>query len=264
MNDLFNQVDNRLLLIDAWENDNVIAGFTTRQSGVSDGAYQSLNVALHVNDSKKAVMENRQIVSESLNVDINDWICLNQIHSRRIIDLTERDDLTPFTHEPQIEADGLLTNKRKQFLVNFYADCVPLYFKSKDSEWIGIAHAGWKGTVDKIGPEMIKMLKNKGISEANIEVVIGPAISKLNYEVDDNVIKHIPLKYREEVLQRSRPNHYFLDLKRLNELILVDAGIKPTNIHVSSYCTYRDEKLFFSHRRDQGKTGRMMAFIYKQ
>ncbi|MGM8214392.1 peptidoglycan editing factor PgeF [Bacillaceae bacterium W0354] len=261
MDDLFKN-DQQLLKIIGWEEAGVLAGFSTRQYGVSEAPFDSLNVALHVNDSKDAVIRNRELVSEWLNRPLKDWFCINQIHSNKIIDLSDIDHQQSFYHDnPQINADGFITNHPKHLLVTFFADCVPLYFKSKSNDWIGLAHAGWRGTVNKIGPNMIDFFKNKGIEASNIEVVIGPCISAKHYEVDENVIQNIPIQYHNDVLKQTRPGHYLLDLKRLNRLFLVDAGVKDKNIKATDYCTFEEQQLFFSHRRDQGKTGRMLAYI---
>lgn len=262
MDDIFTQSNVGLIKVNHWESDGVIAGFTTRKHGVSESPYDSLNVALHVNDDRELVYENRKLVSKWLNRPLNEWICVNQVHGNSIIDLSNLNDTKQFHHNnPKVDADGLLTNNPEHLLVCFYADCVPLYFKSKRNDWVGLAHAGWRGTVNKIGKKMVELLIEKGLELEDIEVVIGPSISSQHYEVDEKVINFIPERYRQNVMKETRENHFLLDLKRLNYKYLVDAGININHIMITNYCTYKDREMFFSHRRDQGRTGRMMAYI---
>ncbi|MGP4072573.1 peptidoglycan editing factor PgeF [Piscibacillus sp. B03] len=257
--------ESNVLEVAPWNDRGVRAGFSTRKDGVSEKPYDSMNLGIHVNDHEEHVLKNRKMFSEQIGTDLTTWKSLNQVHSNVIIDLTDYTDQEKFNHHhPRMEADGLITNQKDHVLTAFYADCVPLLFMSKEANWIGIAHAGWKGTVQKIGPNMIELFKDKGIKPQEVEVVIGPCISKKNYEVDQRVIDNIPSKYHEEVLTPTTKGHYLLDLKRLNSQYLVDNGVSEENIYTTTYCTYDDEELLFSHRRDQGKTGRMMAYIYKE
>ncbi|WP_194840826.1 peptidoglycan editing factor PgeF [Filobacillus milosensis] len=252
------------LEVKPWKGSNVTAGFSTRQNGYSQAPFNSMNLGLHVKDQRVHVLKNRQKFSEWIKRPLSDWKSLNQVHSNEIIDLTTWDgDLNKLKHdEAAIDADGMLTDTPNHVLTAFYADCVPLLFKAKHSNLIGIAHAGWKGTVKNIGPLMVNKFMEKGIKPGEIEVIIGPCISKKNYEVDQRVVDHIPEAYHDEVLTPTTEGHFLLDLKRLNFLYLVDADVISDYIYITEYCTFKDEELFYSYRRDQGETGRMMAFIY--
>ncbi|MFD2638193.1 peptidoglycan editing factor PgeF [Piscibacillus salipiscarius] len=259
------QLVDDVLKVTPWNQSKVQAGFSTRKGGVSESPYQSMNLGIHVNDSETAVLKNREIFSQKANTDLSSWKAVNQVHSNNIMDLSKESGGHQYNHHhPEVDADGMITNQVGQVLTAFYADCVPLLFKSKDDHWIGIAHAGWKGTVSEIGPKMVHLFNEKGIDSKNLEVVIGPCISKNNYEVDQRVADHVPEKFHSEVLMPTREGHYLLDLKRLNTLFLVDNGVNESSVYITNYCTFNDEEWLFSHRRDQGKTGRMMAYLYKQ
>ncbi|WP_175614814.1 peptidoglycan editing factor PgeF [Piscibacillus halophilus] len=253
----------QLLEVSPWKESGVRAGFSTRKGGFSEPPFDSMNLGIHVHDQKEHVLKNRQRFSELIDTNLDQWKSLNQVHSDQIVDLSEPyDDQQYIHHDPKENADGMITNVKGDVLTAFYADCVPLLFKSKNSKWIGVAHAGWKGTVQEIGPKMIQRFGEKGIKPAEMEVVIGPCISKKNYEVDQRVVDHIPPKYHNEVLTPTTEGHYLLDLKRLNFLYLVDNDLNHDDIYITNYCTYEDEEWLYSYRRDKGKTGRMMAFIY--
>ncbi|MCD8502491.1 MAG: polyphenol oxidase family protein [Bacillaceae bacterium] len=128
---------------------------------------------------------------------------------------------------------------------------------------IGIAHAGWKGTVSKIGARMIEhWVKEEQSDLSDIYVAIGPAISKQYYEVDDFIIdkiNHLEIT-SSNLYKRIREGKYLLDLKLVNLHLLLKAGIKEHNIFISDYCTYKEKELFYSYRRNN-RTGRMISYI---
>ncbi|GAA0460678.1 peptidoglycan editing factor PgeF [Alkalibacillus silvisoli] len=253
-----------LLINSSWEKYGIKAGFTTRANGFSSKPYDSLNVGVHVDDKLESVLQNRQYISEQIGYPLESWNCLNQVHSTDVINLTEVDQSSTDHEKPKIDADGIFTNDPDQLLVTFYADCVPLYIAAPKQKWVGLAHAGWRGTVGGIGKKMIQSLEHQGATLDSIRVMIGPSITQTNYEVDDRVVTQIPQNYHAQVLKPSPNGRYLLDLKMLNYLYLKQAGLKDSQISMTNYCTYEEEELFYSFRRDEGQTGRMMAFISLQ
>ena len=264
MNEIFRQVGEQLLLFEGWEH--VTVAFTTRQGGVSDEPFATLNVGMHVEDDEDAVYKNRTIVAETLGLSIERWVCVHQVHGVHIEKVTKAhagkgvrtyDTALPHT-------DGLYTNERQLTLALCFADCVPLYFFAPNKQLIGVAHAGWKGTVHNIAGQMVKRWEEEGVAPQHIHVVIGPSIGRCCYVVDDRVITFVqkalancsPSLYNE-----TSRGQYALDLKEMNKQLLQQAGVPIQQIAVSSYCTSCERSLFFSHRRDGGKTGRMMALI---
>ncbi len=242
----------------------LIAGFTTKNGGVSEGAYETLNMGLHVADDEKKVLENRRILSDELNIPLHRWICGEQVHGTKVHPAgTEDAGKGSISYDSSISnVDGLIVNEVDSILATaFFADCVPLFFADPTTRIAGIAHAGWKGTVGQIAWEMVQELKKAGASLEDLKVVIGPCISKENYVVDDVVISHLTAKQKLKFTEEISPNQYLIDLKELNVDILVQSGVFRHNIEITKYCTLQDEKLFFSHRRDNGKTGRMLGFI---
>ncbi|WP_162297824.1 peptidoglycan editing factor PgeF [Halalkalibacillus sediminis] len=259
--EIFKLKDTHYLQIEDWERDGIIAGFSTRDGGFSESPYTSLNLGIHVNDKHDAVVQNRQKFNNTFHKSFAQWKCLNQVHSNLVIDFS--DDETPLRHDqPAIDADGMITNRKDHFLAMFYADCVPLFFRVKNTSLIGLAHAGWQGTVQGIGTVMADKLLSHGVSLEDVEVIIGPCISSTNYEVDEKVVQQIPAKFHNQVLEATSPGHFLLDLRKLNQLILTEYGFDKDQIRTTSYCTFDQQELFFSHRRDQGHTGRMMAFMF--
>ncbi len=243
-------------------------GFSTRKNGVSQNGYQSLNVGLHVGDDSCAVIENRKKIADILNFPLESWVCKDQVHDKKIVKVSKGNGgAGTVSYKDGIKGtDGIYTSDKDVLLTSCYADCVPLYFFSQKSGLIGLAHAGWKGTVKNIANEMIQTWVQKEKVDVNdIFVAIGPSIGSCCYVVDDYVKDHVTDALLSHsfaaVGEEIAMGQYTLHLKEVNHLLVLEAGVKEENIIVSSYCTSCEEDLFFSHRRDQGKTGRMMSFI---
>lgn len=266
MTDILQPTDDRsVLMIKEWEKDNVIAGMTTRHGGMSDAPYRSLNVGFHVGDRYENVMKNRKLLTEKLAFPLERWVLGEQSHGNKVFKVMSEDSgKGSMSLDTAVAAvDGLYTNERDILLVALYADCVPLYFFESEQRMIGIAHAGWKGTVSNIAGRMVEAWKKEGIDPAKIEVVIGPSISECCYEVDERVISEVrKLSIKDNrVFRQHQQGKYMLNLKLLNKLLLMQAGVDETKITQSSWCTSCFSSTFFSHRKERGQTGRMMAFI---
>ena len=261
----FQQNNESFLTLTNWKSiqPSLQVGFTTRLGGISESPFQSFNLGLHVPDNEQDIIENRKLLAKRLGIPIENWVSGEQVHATNIAITGDTDKgkgaLSYSESLPNI--DGLITNQKGVLCTAFYADCVPLFFFDPDSGYIGIAHAGWKGTVDRIGAKMIEKLEKVGANIQTLKVAIGPCISKSAYQVDDHVIKNLTAKQRDHTTKKQANNHYLLDLKKLNVEILLQSGILRHNIEITNYCTFRDKEMFFSHRRDHGKTGRMLGFI---
>lgn len=242
--------------------DSIVSGITTKYNGVSKAPFDSLNMGLHVGDEPKDVVRNRELLAEAIQFPLESWVLGEQVHGTEIAVVTKNEagcgsrelaDSLP-------SVDGLITKEKGMLLAAFFADCVPLYFFDSKSEWIGMAHAGWRGTVANMAGKMVDAMRANGANKDSIQAMIGPCISKNRYEVDNYIIQQIPEQFRADVLQPSGSDRYFLDLQALNRLYMLQAGIQDENILTAAHCTY-DSPEFYSHREDQGKTGRMIGFI---
>ncbi|MGE6631315.1 peptidoglycan editing factor PgeF [Bacillus sp. NPDC077027] len=257
------------MFIDDWANKSdveILAGFTTKNGGVSTSSYRSMNTGLHVGDDAASVQMNRQLMAKETALPLKQWVFADQTHEDHIIKVTKEHQGKGSLHynEALPATDGLYTSEKNLMLALCFADCVPLYFLAPEDGLIGVAHAGWKGTVKRIGEKMVDMWSSQeGIAKDRIQAIIGPAIGSCCYIVDDYVmdqVKTLPFS-TEGVYSTISLGQYKIDLKKLNKLILLHAGIKEENIRVSTMCTSCEDEFFFSHRRDQGKTGRMMSFV---
>lgn len=225
-------------------NSKCVAGFSTRQGGVSNGVYASMNVGLHSKDLPENVLENRQrffnVVAPNMRV-----VNLHQIHSADVVRVTS-------SFKNDTEADGFFTTERGTLLTISIADCGSILFHDKDFSLIAGLHCGWRGTRDGIIQNMVAELSHL-INPQNLTAYIGPMISKENYEVGEEFYDFFPEQY---IIRRN--NTRYLDLNGRVEDILCETGVGC--IYNASLDTFSNPELFFSYRRD-GVTGRMCSYI---
>ncbi|MBV7503813.1 peptidoglycan editing factor PgeF [Bacillus sp. sid0103] len=256
-----------LLSIENWEIKfpGLVAGMTTKHGGASKGDYETLNLGFHVGDDKNDVCNNRETISELLTFPINNWVGAEQTHGIHLkkISTLDRGKGSKSYENAIKDTDGFYTNEEGILLTLCFADCVPLFFIAPESKMIGIAHAGWKGTVGQIAREMITAWKKEGINPEQILVTIGPSICEKCYIVDKRVINLVENTLDDvEILPYNLINddQYSLDLREVNRQILMKNGVPKSNIKMTRFCSSCDKE-FFSHRRDKGKTGRMLTFM---
>ncbi|MBM7659443.1 YfiH family protein [Bacillus mesophilus] len=269
----FQLAQDEFFRISPWQDQfpHVMAGFTSKNGGFSTDSFCTFNLGLHVHDSKESVNKNRKKLSQIIKFPTEEWVCSEQVHDHHIKKVTRSDrGKGVYVYEEGIpHTDGIYTDESNVLLTSVYADCVPLYFFVPSRGLIGLAHAGWKGTVKQIASRMVKCwIEDEGVNIKDIFVAIGPSIHDCCYVVDDRVINEVVQTLAEgdkPPFKEVSSGQYSLHLSDLNHLLLKKMGIKESNILISSRCTSCEEDLFFSHRRDQGKTGRMMSFIgYKE
>jgi YfiH family protein len=245
---------------------NLVAGMTTKNEGYSQEAFNSLNLGFHVGDVHIDVCANRQKVAEDIDFPLEHWVGAEQIHENLIQKVTKADrGKGSNLYETSFKGiDGFYTDEKGILLTLCYADCVPLFFMAPERGMIGAAHAGWRGTVKQIGAEMVELWGMEGIRPQQIFVTIGPSICKKCYIVDKRVIdlvQNILVDVEEKPYNLVKEDEYCLDLREVNRLVLLKAGVPEENITLTGYCTSCDQDKFFSHRRDRGQTGRMLSFI---
>ncbi|WP_407307462.1 peptidoglycan editing factor PgeF [Desulfosporosinus sp. SB140] len=251
------------LTISKWLEEGIDMGFSTRKGGVSDAPYEALNLGLHVGDDPIAVVENRKRWLEAWGVPWPEAVVGEQVHGANVVWIHERDRGRGVRElESVIPAvDGFVT-QGSVGLMMFYADCVPLFFYAPDIKAVGIAHAGWKGTVQKIGLGVLERFAELGGCAENVWVAIGPSIGPCCYTVDEHVACQFRSNFGETPFLHSLSNgHYQLDLWEANKNVLIEKGVRRENISMAAVCTKDNPESFFSHRRDGARTGRMAGWI---
>mgnify|MGYP002408951064 CR=1 FL=1 len=241
-------------------------GFTSRQGGVSSDHYSSLNLAFHVGDDPDCVRENRNKVLSMFGSSPDRLVAGEQVHGNRVHVVTVKDaGKGGASLDTAIaDTDALITNGPGIMLSSYYADCVPLFFLDPKHKAIGLAHAGWKGTVQEVGVHTLRaMSENFGTGPDCCLAAVGPSIRPCCYQVDSHVYQRFAERfdYHKVLFEKEEEDKWKLDLQRANYEQLIRVGIRSENITVSSLCTACCHDIFFSYRKDRGKTGRQASLI---
>ena len=230
----------------------VTAGISLRTGGVSHAPYASLNLAEHVGDDPRAVATNRKLLFQQ--TGLKNWQYCRQVHGNCVVTV---DAPTGASLEPPPEADALISACRGVALGIFTADCVPIFMLDIETPAIGIAHAGWRGTFARVAVNTLAQMKTCfGTVVENCRVHLGPAIQKCCYTVSTELLTQFAERFGCSVHDGTH-----LNLQAANVNQLVEAGLPPTSISISPLCTACRTDLFYSHRAENGQTGRMLSYI---
>lgn len=219
----------------------MIATFTNRLGGISQGVYSSLNLGDHVGDELADVLANRQII-EKLHGPVQ---FMNQVHGGRIVIIESVTDEQP-------TADALVSGIPGVTLAVMVADCIPLLLTSP--QVVAAVHVGRRGLVNEIALKTLDLMREMGAQD--ISAIIGPAICGTCYEVSseifDEVVAQFPL-----ASSKTNSGTYALDLPKALAAALMSNGVK--SITDQKLCTVENHELF-SYRRD-GVTGRQVGLV---
>lgn len=240
--------------------------FSTRLGGVSTGEFNSLNMSFNRGDADENVTENYKRLCSAVGTEFESLTASAQDHHTYVRKVTsENRGVGIYKPRDTESVDGLITNEKGVTLVTYFADCTPLLFVDTKNKAIGAAHAGWRGTVGKIGKITVERMSDEfGTDPKDIIATVGPAINKCCYEVDEPVAEKFKaldgLDFSRFVFPKDS-GKYMLDLIETNRQILISAGILPENITVSDVCTRCNHDLIWSHRATNGKRGGMCALL---
>lgn len=238
-------------------------GFSTRLGGVSPAPYNSLNLGWSRPDPEENIARNFQIFCDAAQIEYDDMAIVNYEHGGTVLKVTAEDRGRGFSKPPLPFCDGLVTNDKRVVLVTSHADCGAFFLYDPIKETAGLAHAGWKGTLARIGARAVELMQKEfGSAPCDILVSTGPCICKTCFEVDLELARRFAAEFgTESVYEHGRPGKAQLDLEAAAAIQFLEAGIAPENLTLMHACTFELEEYFFSHRRDRGDTGSMAAFI---
>lgn len=233
---------------------------TTRDGGFSTGTYQSLNLSPYTGDLISNFEQNLEKLAIELNLDTSKIFIPYQTHGSRI-GVIDEDFLIDTAKDKLSGIDALITNLKNICIGITTADCVPIFLYDPVQEVTGIAHAGWKGICARIAEEtVLKMGENYNSRPEDIFAVIGPSISGQVYQVGDELIDIFrEAGHSTDNLFIRRKDGLFFDIWQASKTQLTETGINPDHIEISGHCTYTEDKLFFSARRQGIKSGRMFS-----
>ncbi|MGL4738554.1 MAG: peptidoglycan editing factor PgeF [Cellulosilyticaceae bacterium] len=264
---IVNESSTPYLVFRTWEKDtNLIHGFSTKHGGVSTGALKSLNLGFNRGDQPQNVKENYKLLCASMGIPYESLVISKQVHETLIEKVTYKECGNGILYPNKWEsADGIYTDEADVALVTHYADCVPLFFYAPSAHLIGLAHAGWRGTVGEIGPRMIKRwIEEEGVDVTEVEVAIGPSIGPCCFEVHEDVALAFTHKFKgqESIVVPIDGGKYQVNLWEYNRQLLLEVGVRPEKIHQGDVCTCCNHETFYSHRYTQGKRGTLSAIMY--
>jgi purine-nucleoside/S-methyl-5'-thioadenosine phosphorylase / adenosine deaminase len=233
----------------------------TRHGGVSPEPWSSLNVGGTVGDDLERVKENRLLSFYALGRAPESAFEVWQVHSADVVCVR--------APRPQGEslrqADIILTDTHEVTLFMRFADCVPILLHDARKGVVGLAHAGWRGTLNDVASATVNaMRKHYDSNPADITAGIGPSIGPDHYQIGADVILQVMQRYGDEseLLLKSHNGKIHFDLWKANHLMLERAGVgKIENAEICTACHTAD---WFSHRAEKGRTGRFGALISLQ
>lgn len=230
--------------------DGIVAGFTTRHGGASAAPYTSFNLGLHTDDAPDAVRENRQRLAAAFGMTPDRLATAGQVHGTTVHTVDGPG------HVP--DCDGLVTTVPEVLLCISAADCAAVLLADPGTSVIGACHAGWRGAAGSIVTATVEQMAAHDAAPERLRAYVSPCISADRFEVgpevaaqfEDAVVHHPP--------DNDKPH---VDLKAAIVWQLHVAGVPEAQIDVSPHCTMSETDTFFSHRGEDGLTGRMMGCI---
>jgi YfiH family protein len=216
--------------------------FTTRLGGVSEGPFASLNLGILTDDEPERVVENRRLACDAVGADADTATMALQVHGSAVTEARPRGILERTDFDP---CDGLWSDRPGQAMMLVTADCYPVAVVRTGGEpRLCVLHVGWRGLLDGIAESGVNAL-----ADGPFAAVIGPGIGPCCYEVGNEVAQPYRERFGPDVTPDGR-----LDLAEAAERALREAGVG--SIERTGHCTACEPELFFSHRRDRGRTGR--------
>jgi polyphenol oxidase len=219
--------------------------FFTRQGGVSQGLYASLNGGAGSDDTPANVAENRARMAAALGVSPGRLLTAYQVHSPDVVTIDR-----PWSAPERPRADAIVTRAAGIAIGVTTADCGPVLLADHEAGVIAAAHAGWRGAASGVLEATVEAMERCGADRDRIAAALGPMIRQPSYEVGPELVA----RFRSESAANerffraaSRPGHALFDLAGFIAGRLADAGI--TRVEDLGHCTYVDAGRFFSYRR---------------
>ena len=219
--------------------------FFTRNGGVSDGLYKSLNGGIGSDDRPSNVAENRARMARAVGVDAQSLLTCYQIHSPDVVTATG-----PWPADARPRADAIVTRVPGLAVAVSTADCGPVLFADERAAVVAAAHAGWRGAFTGVLETTVDAMERCGADRANIVAALGPMIRQSNYEVGPEFVARFRAaeeNHDQFFKPAARNGHALFDLAGYIAARLTRAGI--THIEDIDRCTYAAPDTFFSYRR---------------
>ena len=244
--------------------ENVRAFITTRKGGFSTGPYVSMNLGDHVGDAAEHVEANRSSLARRVGLEPESLFWLKQVHG---LDLADLDQPSARLESPRV-ADGATTTLSSVACVVMTADCMPVLLCDQSGSRVAAVHAGWRGMEQGVIQQALQHFEEPG----EVLAYLGPTISQKHFEVGVEVksaFEQCNPDYAEAFVPsiahsgedfEAGADKYMCDLYSIARILLRKHGV--TKIYGGNFCTYQQDGLFYSYRRDGAQSGRMASLIY--
>lgn len=230
----------------------VVAIQTTRKGGVSEPPFDSLNLGFRTADDTADVRMNLQRLCECLGIPPDSIVLTDQVHGTGICMIDHPGHVSGY--------DALITDTPGLFAGIVTADCYPVLIHDPEHAASGAVHAGWQGTAGGITRKTVEAMHDAfGTRPESCVAWVGTGISSANYEIGEEVASRFDERYLTP--SPDSQGKHLLDLSLANRDQLIAAGIPDAQVECSSWCSSKDREMFFSYRRDHGRTGRMLSLV---
>ena len=229
----------------------VVHGFATRNGGVSEGGYGSLNVGLKWGDAAERVGENLRRIAEAGGYEGRRLVRARQVHGNAVAHVGDIDAHT--------EADAVWARASDGPVICAVttADCVPVLLVDEARRACAAVHSGWRGTVAGVVPRTVEVLRGAGIDPSTLRVAVGPCIELDAFEVGPEVAE----QFAPEMVQTEGYAKPHVDLVATVFAQLVRAGVPRDRIERVGRCTHANAGTYFSYRRDGAGSGQQLSFV---
>jgi polyphenol oxidase len=229
--------------------------FSTRLGGISPAPFDSLNLGnpngCAVQDEYERVWENYRRLQAAAGCGGGELCHVHQVHRATVVEARPGESF-----DRSAKADAIVSDDPTRVLSVRVADCVPVLLSTRDGRTVAAIHAGWRGVIAAVVPAPLRRLQGEAIA------AIGPCIGADAFEVGPEVLEEFVRVFGADApVRRNSDGRGRVDLREAVRRQLLASGVPEQSIDVSDRCTHRDADEFFSHRRDNGVTGRMAAVV---
>lgn len=238
-------------------------GFSARTGGVSEGFLSSLNLSFSRGyEPRERTVRNYEIFCRAVGVDSASMVMDTYEHGKVVRCVDRTDCGAGYTRASLPPCDALVTDDPAVTLVTGHADCMAFYVVDPVRRAIGLAHAGWRGALARIGGEVVDALGRRfGSQPTDLFAGVGPSICPNCFEVGEDVADMFSSAFPyTDCLLSGKPGKAYVHLWKVAAAQFLEAGVRADHISLMEVCTVEDERLF-SHRGDHGLTGGMAAFL---
>ncbi len=240
----------------------LLCGFTTRNGGISRPPYNSLNLGFNTDDQRHLVEGNRSNLVRSFEVEPHQLLTIQQVHGSDVLVIDEPNP--DVSHFQRVEADAIISNQAGMMFGVLTADCYPVLLWDPRNQVGAAVHVGWRGAAAGILQKTVSSLQNQfGTRAEDLFAAVGPGIGAAHYQVDRPVRSAFTegSGFWDRIAKEVGLGQWTLDLRESCRLQLDAAGLDARQVDLAEENTVDQKELFFSHRRDQGVTGRQMGFV---